>query len=142
MIVRHVVDVHVVLRRADEVLLLRRRDPAPEFDGGWQPPAGKLDAGESVLTAAVREAFEEVGVGIDPADLRLVHTAHARVPGHEPRLGLFFACERWSGEPANREPDKCSEVAWFPLSALPSPLLEYPCSGLAASGPLAVLGWD
>ena len=111
---RHIVDVHVLLVRDHEVLLTQRRDPNPQFDGGWHLPSGKLDAGESVVDAAVREADEEVGVLIDPQHLRHVHTIHVAGSGPEPRLGLFFEAHRWIGEPSNREPDKCSAIAWFP----------------------------
>ncbi|CCH29547.1 NUDIX domain-containing protein [Actinosynnema sp. NPDC047251] len=141
---RHLIDVHLLLVRDGQVLLTRRRDADPRFDGRWHLPSGKLDAGESVLRAAAREADEEVGVGIDIADLRLVHTSHVTGPGLEPRLGLFFEALRWTGEPVNREPDKCSAVGWFPLDALPDRLIEYPAAGIHAyrtGSPFGTLGW-
>ncbi|MET9633680.1 NUDIX domain-containing protein [Lentzea sp. NPDC006480] len=141
---RHLIDVHVLLVRGDRVLLTRRRDTNPRFDGRWHLPSGKLDAGESVLAAAAREALEEVGVVIAPDDLRHMHTLHANGSGVEPRLGLFFEALRWTGEPVNREPDKCSAVRWFPLDALPD-LIEYPAAGLAAYATghaFGVLGWS
>ncbi|GAA3631476.1 hypothetical protein GCM10022267_17980 [Lentzea roselyniae] len=101
-------------------------------DGLWHLPSGKLDAGESVLDAAVREAEEEVGVLVEPGDLRHVHTLHVNGSGPEPRLGLFFEACRWSGEPVNREPEKCSGVQWFRLDGLPAGLIAYPAAGLAA----------
>ncbi|MFD1146631.1 NUDIX hydrolase [Saccharothrix hoggarensis] len=142
---RHLVDVHVLLVRDGLVLLSRRRDADARFDGRWHLPSGKLDAGESVLAAAVREAEEEVGVRLDPADLRLVHTLHVAGSGLEPRLGLFFEARTWSGVPENREPDKCSELRWFPLDALPADLIEYPAAGIAgyrAGTPFGTAGWD
>ncbi len=81
---------------------------------------------------AVREANEEIGVHIDPADLRHVHTAHVIGGGHEPRLGLFFEVRTWRGEPANREPDKCYELRWFPLDDLPADIIAYPTAGISA----------
>jgi mutator protein MutT len=129
---RHLIDVHVLLVRDDDILLTRRRDTNPLFDGLWHLPSGKLDAGESVLDAAVREAKEEVGVHVDPADLRLVHTLHVNGSGPEPRLGLFFVTRHWTGTPTNREPDKCSAVRWFSLDALPDRLIDYPAAGIHA----------
>jgi 8-oxo-dGTP pyrophosphatase MutT (NUDIX family) len=123
------VDVHVLLLRGAELLLSRRRS-ADEFDGLWHLPAGKLEAGESALAAAVREAGEEVGVLIDPADLRHVHSAHVVDTGREARIGLFFETRRWAGEPANREPDKSYELRWFPLAKLPENLIPYPAAGI------------
>ncbi|AUS81323.1 NUDIX domain-containing protein [Actinoalloteichus sp. AHMU CJ021] len=142
---RHLVDVHVILVRDDELLLSLRRDTDPRFDGQWHLPAGKLEAGESVLAGAAREAREEVGVSVRQDQLRLVHTAHVTAPGVEPRLGLFFEATRWSGVPFNREPEKSSGVAWFRFDALPSPLIAYSAVGIAhyrAGVALSVLGWD
>jgi len=141
---RHLVDVHVLLVRDHEVLLSQRRDTNPDFNGRWHLPSGKLDAGESVLDAAVRETDEEVGVLIDPTDLRHVHTIHVDGSGPEPRLGIFFATRRWIGEPTSREPGKCSAIAWFPLDALPDFLIEYPAAGIRAyqqNLSFSVLGW-
>jgi 8-oxo-dGTP diphosphatase len=141
---RHLIDVHVLLVRDGEVLLSRRRDADPRFDGLWHLPSGKLDAGESVLDGAVREAAEEVGVVIEPGDLRHVHTLHANGSGVEPRLGLFFEVRRWSGEPVNREPEKCSELRWFGLDALPEDFLSYSAAGITghlAGESFGLLGW-
>lgn len=55
----------------DEVLLLER---AQEPNRGlWSPCGGKLDmaAGESPYACACREASEELGITIEPADLHL-----------------------------------------------------------------------
>ncbi|MET8776065.1 alpha/beta fold hydrolase [Nocardia sp. NPDC004654] len=128
---RHLVDVHIMLVRGGEVLLSRRRS-ADEFDGRWHLPAGKLEAGESATAGAAREALEEIGVVVDPADLRHIHTAHVVGSGREARLGLFFEAVNWSGEPVNREPDKCYELAWFALTALPGDVIEYPAAGIRA----------
>lgn len=144
MVDRHLIDIHVLLVRDDQVLLTRRRDSDPSFDGLWHLPSGKLDAGESALEAAARETEEEIGVLVQPADLCHVHTLHVNGSGPEPRLGLFFEARHWIGEPHNREPDKCSALRWFPLDALPDQLIGYPASGIDAyrtGVPFSVHGW-
>lgn len=144
MIARHFVDVHVLLTRQEEILLSLRRS-GDRFDNLWHLPSGKLEEGESAAAGAAREAAEEVGVGIDPAALRLVHTAHVVAPGRPSRLGLFFHTVTWTGEPENREPDKCYELRWFPLDALPERLIRYPALGIEGwrSGiPYSEYGWD
>ncbi|MDV6010910.1 NUDIX domain-containing protein [Haloechinothrix sp. LS1_15] len=139
---RHLVDVHVLLVRDTELLLTKRRGGA--FNGMWHLPSGKLDAGEDVLSAAAREAEEEVGVLIDPRALTHVHTIHVNGSGPEPRLGLFFATTRWIGEPSNREPAKCSGIGWFEVRSLPGDLIGYPAAGIDAylrGVPFSVMGW-
>ncbi|MFF3227836.1 NUDIX domain-containing protein [Nocardia suismassiliense] len=131
MTIRHLVDVHILLIRDDRLLLSKRRSD-DEFDGRWHLPAGKLEAGESATAAAAREANEETGVHIDPADLRHIHTAHVVGSGRDPRLGLFFETHHWTGTPTNREPDKSHELCWFPLDALPDNIIPYSASGIRA----------
>lgn len=137
-----IIDVHVLLVRDDKVLLTQRRGT---YGGGmWHLPSGKLDAGESVLAAAAREAEEEVGVFVEPDTLRHVHTVHVAGSGPVPRLGMFFEARRWIGEPVNREPDKCSAVGWFPLNNLPGEVIPYPLAGIRAyvdGVSFGLLGW-
>ncbi|MGN2642360.1 NUDIX domain-containing protein [Nocardia takedensis] len=64
---RHLIDVHVLLVEGDR-LLLTQRAGNDVFSGRWHVPSDKLDASESITAAAAREAFEEVGVVIDPPD--------------------------------------------------------------------------
>ncbi|MFD7653713.1 NUDIX domain-containing protein [Actinosynnema sp. NPDC059797] len=128
-------DVHVALVRGDgRVLLSRRRDRDSRFDGKWHLPAGKVEGGESLLDAAVREIAEEVGVVVRGEDLRFFHLTHAVAPGVEARVGVFFAVREWGGEPAVLEPEKCSAVRWFAIGDLPRELLEYAAVGLRALG--------
>ncbi|MFC6091881.1 NUDIX domain-containing protein [Saccharothrix lopnurensis] len=132
---RHLVDVHVALVRDDgRVLLSLRRDRDPRFDGKWHLPAGKVEAGESLSAAAVREVAEEIGVVVREVDLKFVHLVHAVAPGVEARVGVFFEVREWVGEPVVREPDRCSAVGWFAVGALPGELLEYAAVGLRALG--------
>lgn len=124
---RAIVDVHVLLVREGR-LLLGRRAGTGYADGRWHLPSGHLEEGESVVEAAVREAHEEVGVRIDPSDLRFVHVMH-RAPE---RVGVFFRADRWAGEPYNAEPGKCEALEWFPLDRLPADMVAYPAAAVRA----------
>lgn len=55
--------VGVALVRAGRVLAARRASP-PATAGQWEFPGGKVEAGESAETAAVREIREELGCAI------------------------------------------------------------------------------
>src|SRR5512142_3014588 len=102
------IDVYLVLRRSDGQVLFAQRAGTGYADGWWVLPSGKLEEGETAHAAVIREAWEEVGVRVDPADLRFVTVVHHRPPEGGSRLGLFFLAERWAGEPVNSEPHKCS----------------------------------
>jgi 8-oxo-dGTP diphosphatase len=122
------VDLHIILRQGDQILLGERCNTG-FADGCWHLPSGHLDPGEAATAGAVREAAEEIGVIIDPADLCMVHVMHHRT--NDARTAFFFEATRWSGEVANREPDKCAGWKWFPLDALPEQMIPYAADALS-----------
>lgn len=130
------VDVHLVLRRdggrGPEVLLSRRAGPV-YATGLWHLPSGHLDPGEDMVEAVIREAREETGVLIAAEDVTAAVTVHHRPPrGGSSRIGVFFEVRRWAGLPRVREPDRCGGMGWYPLGALPEPMVAYCRAGLDA----------
>lgn len=51
---------------------------------GWDVPGGHLDEGESAREAAIREAREEAGLTLAPAELTLLGWAHLEVLAPKP----------------------------------------------------------
>ncbi|MEV0401835.1 NUDIX domain-containing protein [Actinoallomurus sp. NPDC050550] len=140
---RSIIDVHVILERGDEILLLERQGTG-YGDGMFHLPSGHLEQGESVADGAVREVREEVGVRVDPADLRLAAVVHHCHRPDLARVGMFFATARWEGEPYNAEPHKCGKLLWCDPAVLPSNTIGYPAAGINAyltGTPLALHGW-
>jgi 8-oxo-dGTP diphosphatase len=116
--------VYLMLVRDGTVLLSRRHQTAWE-DGKYSMIAGHVENDESVLDAIIREAREEAGINLAKTDLRMVHVMHRRLPAAPDFLDLFFTAERWRGEPQNMEQDKCDDLRWFRLDALPDNTLPY-----------------
>jgi 8-oxo-dGTP pyrophosphatase MutT (NUDIX family) len=114
--------VHLFLMRGEEVLLLRRFNTGYE-DGNYSVIAGHLDGDEEVVAATLREAHEEAGITISPDDLTVVGVMHRREA--DERIDFFLAASRWAGAIANREPDKCDALSWFPLDHLPANVVPY-----------------
>lgn len=112
----------------DEQVLLQRRQNTGYMDGHWVAgAAGHVEAAESAREAAVREAYEELGVRIDAEDLELI-TVMQRRNGDaviEQRVDWFWTVRRWSGDPVVQEPHKASALEWFPLTELPEPMPDY-----------------
>ncbi|MEU3135557.1 trifunctional class I SAM-dependent methyltransferase/NUDIX hydrolase/VOC family protein [Streptomyces sp. NPDC006854] len=125
-----VVDVHLILRRGADVLLARRSNTG-YADGLLHLPSGHAEDGEDVREAMVREAAEEIGLPLDPDELRVALVMQHRGPGGGARMGWFFVAEYDPGRPPrNAEPEKCSELDWFPLAALPDDMVAYCRAGL------------
>jgi 8-oxo-dGTP pyrophosphatase MutT (NUDIX family) len=53
----------------DKILLLHRQDSKPQGDT-WGMPAGKIDSGEDVYDAVLREISEETGLNILKPDIK------------------------------------------------------------------------
>lgn len=141
---RPYVDVFAALLRNDDHVLLGRRQNTGWSDGTWNLPSGKLDQGESLTAALIREAHEEVGVKIDPGDAQFVHVLHLGNQPWQARIGFFYLIRRWEGTPYNAEPHKCAEIGWFPLGQPPSDTDSYNLLGLraVASGQTySTVGW-
>lgn len=140
---RSIVDVHVILERDGEILLLERQGTG-YCDGMLHLPSGHLDEGEPVSHGAAREASEEVGIRIDPDDLRLATVVHHRQRADLARIGMFFATDQWDGEPYNAEPRKHGKLLWCEPAMLPTTTIDYPAAGIAAyltGTPLTLHGW-
>ena len=114
--------VHVFLRRGSAVLLLRRRNTG-YMDSSYSVVAGHLDGNEEVVAAAIREAHEEAGIRIQPSDVKVVGVMHRR--SSDERVDFFVECTCWSGDIANREPDKCNDLSRFNLDRLPENVIPY-----------------
>jgi 8-oxo-dGTP pyrophosphatase MutT (NUDIX family) len=128
---RSIVDVYVILLRADGRILLLERANTGYADGQLCPPSGHLEHGESVIAAAAREAHEEVGVRIAQNDLTFSHVVHHRNGAKQGRIGLFFTATRWGGEPANQEPNKCAGLLWADPANPPASTVPYTAAALA-----------
>lgn len=91
-------DVMLILERDGAVCLAERRGTG-YADGMLNLPSGKVEPGESVYDAVIREAHEEVGVTVERDALRIVHAMHFRNPEGEPRVGWFLTAPPSAGRP-------------------------------------------
>ncbi len=120
--VRLVVGAAVVddLERPTRLLAARRTEPSA-LAGGWELPGGKVDEGESPLSALHRELLEELGVHV-----RL----GAHVPG--PRPGATWALG-----------DRYEMLVWLVevIGGTPEPLEDHDELRWLELGDLGAVGW-
>ncbi|MFI7087621.1 NUDIX domain-containing protein [Streptomyces anulatus] len=139
------IGVHLHIEDAEGRVLLGLRHPKSKYAGDtWHYLAGRCEQ-EPALACLVREAREEAGLVIDPADVELVHVVHVvDVPGSMPLMQLVFRACRWEGTPEVREPDKCLTWRWWPQDELPDRLVSYTrtaISAIAEGRTYSQLGW-
>ncbi len=103
--------VGVVCLRGEEVLLIRRGTP-PRL-GEWSLPGGRIEPGEAVRAAALRELREETGV--EARLIGLIDVVDGVFPDADRHYVLIdFAAEWLSGEPTAG--DDAAEAAFFPVT--------------------------
>ena len=112
-----VAGVSVCVIREDSVLLVRRAHAPAE--GLWSLPGGRVELGEPVRAAAIRELKEETGVSakltrlLDVIDI-IHRDADGQISAHY--ILTVFAARWLAGEP--RAASDASEAAWTPITDL------------------------
>jgi phosphatase NudJ len=131
----------VVVRRGHRFLLTQER----KYGQTWSLPGGRVEPGESLTTAAIREVFEETGVPVQLDGIfRVEHT-----PGDHCRVRVLFAGTPLDDTPPKTiQDDESMGAAWLTLDEIRKlplrgaelrPLLESVASGRQLF-PLELLG--
>lgn len=93
---RSIVDVHLILVRAS-LLMLTRRANTGYTDGLLHMVSGHLEPGEDVVAAIIREADEEIGIGLAGEHLECVHVTRHRNPAGIQRERIPLCTSRTLG---------------------------------------------
>ena len=106
----------VMLRADGRQFLLAQRPPGKVYEGYWEFPGGKVEAGESVRQALIRELQEELGITVTacaPWLTRQFTYPHATV-----RLN-FWRVTAWDGEIGISAPLEHSAFTWLACGDAP-----------------------
>ena len=103
--------------RDSKILLGLRAASKKVWPCHWDTIGGRVEAGESLEEALVREVQEEVGV--TPTQFRLIATVNERQPEiYGEVLHHIYAVTGWQGgEPAN-VCDEHTELSWFSVGEM------------------------
>ncbi|MBP7073830.1 MAG: NUDIX domain-containing protein [Rhabdochlamydiaceae bacterium] len=116
------VGILVVLIEEEQVLLLRRFQTGID-DARYVVPMGGHDGQEPLTLGVIREAKEEVNIDLKQEDIEVCHVMHRFHPMPEglsfEQIDVFFRVKSYEGVITNNEPDRCDELAFFPLNDLP-----------------------
>src|SRR5918912_2825698 len=102
--------VDVILQKGSEILLIKRKNKA--FEDHLALPGVRVNEGEKVETAALREVREETSLEIEPVDILGVYSD----PQRDPRrhiLTVVFIGIILKGIPNPK--DDSSEIQWIKL---------------------------
>ena len=110
------IDVRALAFRGDRVLLVRSAD-----DGGWTPPGGWAEVGESPRAAVEKELLEESGYRGTATQLVGVWEVDSRDRERWPFYGwkLVFLCDLADDPPTAHQASEVTAVEFFALDALP-----------------------
>ena len=107
-----------------EVLVIHRRR-----HDDWSLPKGKLDPGEHLAAAAVREVLEETGVAVRLGAPVTAHEYQPRTDGGRTKRVAYWSAEPVDGDgsaaTAYQPNDEVDEVRWLALPAAAG-ILTYP----------------
>lgn len=104
-----------LLVQGDQILLAMKK--RGHGQGHYNGPGGKVDPGETVEQAMVRECQEEIGVTPTAYTKVAEQTFYQPYKGEPCRNDVtVYLCTAWTGEPA--ESDEMTPE-WFALSAIP-----------------------
>ena len=122
--------VHMIIE-CDGMVLFQKRKGTKLWPGYYALPAGHIEEGENQIEALIREAKEELGITIDPKNIKnsyvVLRRNHFEIDGKklEPYIDYYFELSEYEGTPSIMEKDKCSELLWAYPSNLPYPFINY-----------------
>jgi 8-oxo-dGTP diphosphatase len=113
--VREVQIVTALVRRGEELLMVRQAGPGEE--PVWSVPGGRIEPGEFVTDALEREAAEETGIRIlDRGALAFLAQMDDRREGYFATVWTWDVAA-WEGEVSPADPDGfVREAAFMPLA--------------------------
>lgn len=112
-----ILGVLVYVTSGDQVLMIHRQGRPDDLHlGKYNGLGGKIEPGEDIVAAALREVREEAGVDLVQPRLRGTISWPGFGSDGEDWFGFVFTADRWTGEVGTANDEGVLE--WIPLSRL------------------------
>jgi 8-oxo-dGTP diphosphatase len=115
--------VAVALIAPDRRVLMQRRAVGRQHGGLWEFPGGKVETGETLECALIREIAEELALVLYPERLTQLAAAEDTAAGI---VITLYTCREWHGTPACLDAEALGWFAPDELDALAMPPLDVP----------------
>ncbi len=112
----------VILNEAGEIFLAKRGSGARNERHKWEFPGGRVEFGERLEDALVREIREEYDFAI-VVDGLLDVVNHIIPDEKQHWVSPTYLCRYTGGLPKIQEPHKCEEIGWFAPGRIPELVL-------------------
>lgn len=117
--------VYLIIRNSKGEILLQRRQGTKLWPGFLALPAGHIDKGENAYDAIVREAREELGIGININNIIDTFVVNRRNKSLPTYYDIYFEINNYNGNIKINEPEKCSEIVWYDINNLPKDMIDF-----------------
>jgi len=107
-----IIVVSLIIEDNGNVLFMRRSHTCDHAPGEWEFVSGRLEHGETLTEAALREAKEETGLTVEI--IKMVDTfQYLRGSNQEPAVGMTYHCRKISGDVVIS--DEHDEYRWISI---------------------------
>lgn len=113
----------IIINEDDKILLQKRTDKVKVYKNCWFIPCGVVEYNENPIQALKREIKEELNVNVE-----VIKEISKRFDNHTNTFVIAYLC-KINDHPKIMEPEKCSELKYFFINALPpntgKPVIEF-----------------
>lgn len=113
----------LIINDSNETLLIKRTSKSKNEAGFWSKPGGKVEFGETVESAIIREIKEELDIDIELTGF-INFTNHIIKSENQHWVALSYLAKINKGIPRNMEPEKIAEIKWFSFDNLPEKITQ------------------